>query len=249
MVDVKKAAPVVGHRNGDGMTAAGGCNIVPAAVLYHCRSAKARNNSMLNVFDEVKNRVPVQDVAELYGFRANRAGFICCPLHGEKTPSLKLYPGAGGFHCFGCGAGGSAIDFVARLFGLDPMEAVRRLDQDFHLHLPLDRPPNCKEREQAQRRREIVDVRRQFEDWRTRMLLMLNTSYRVGCVALRDKSPDTWADTEVLAVRWHEAIEAWADALDYGSLSEQMEIFRDRKGVERICNEILNSSPEKSATA
>ena len=87
----EKAVPSGANaENGNGMTAAGGCNIVPASVLYHCRSAKARNNSRLNVFDEVKNRVPVQDVAELYGFRANRAGFICCPLHGEKTPSFRI---------------------------------------------------------------------------------------------------------------------------------------------------------------
>ena len=60
---------------------------------------------MVNAFDEVKAAVPVRDAAELYGYHPNRAGFICCPLHGEKTPSMKLYPGEGGFHCFGCGAG------------------------------------------------------------------------------------------------------------------------------------------------
>lgn len=249
MRENKNAAPVVGHRNGDGMTAAGGCNIIPTSVLYHRRREESRIIPMTDcsIYILAKQCVTTEEAVKSYGFHLNRAHYICCPFHNERTPSLKIYPD--GWHCFGCGRGGSVIDFTAELYNLSPLEAVRRLDQDFNLHLPLDRPPSREEREQAQRRREIVDVRQQFEDWRTRMLLMLNTSYRVGHLALKDKSPDTWADAEVQAVRWHEAIEAWADALDYGNLSEQMEIFRDRKGVERICNQILNSSPEKSAMA
>lgn len=204
---------------------------------------------MIDVFAETRQLVPVRNAAELYGCRPNSAGFICCPLHGEKTPSMKLYPGTGGFYCFGCGAGGSVIDFVAQLFNLDPIGAVRRLDQDFRLHLPLDRPPNREEREQAQYRREIMDACRMFENWRERMLAQLITAFRVGHLALKDRPQNEWADSEVLAVKWMPVLEDWADALDYGSMSEQMEIFRDRKGVTRLCNQVLNSMPEKSATA
>lgn len=200
-------------------------------------------------FNEIKERVPVRDAVEFYGFHPNRAGFICCPLHGEKTPSLKLYPGAGGWHCFGCGAGGSVIDFTAQLFGLDPKAAVRRINEDFNLGLPLDRPPSREEREQAKRRREIMDTRRMFEDWRGEMLQQLARSFRVGHLALKDKPPDAWTDAEALAVRWMPAIEAWADALDYGSMEAQMQVFRDRKGVERLCSQILTSTQMKSKTA
>ena len=245
----KNAAPVVGHRNGGGSDTAGGCIVIPMSVLYHQRNGKARNIRMINIFDEVKAAVSIRDAAELYGYHPNRAGFICCPFHREKTPSMKLYPGEGGFHCFGCGAGGSVIDFTAQLFNLDPMGAVRRLNEDFHLALPLDRPPSREEREQAQHRREIMDTRKMFEDWRERMLLQLESAYREGFLALKDKLPDAWTDAEVLAVKWMPAIETCADALDYGSMEAQMQVFRDRKGVERLCSQILNSTPVKSETA
>lgn len=48
---------------------------------------------------------------------------------------MKIYPGSGGWHCFGCGAGGSVIDFVMRLFDINFRQAVLRLDMDFRLGL------------------------------------------------------------------------------------------------------------------
>lgn len=76
-------------------------------------------------------------VAEFYGFRANRAGFVNCMFHsGDRDASLKIYSGKnGGFHCFGCGAHGSVIDFVMKLFDISFSEAVRRIDSDFSLGL------------------------------------------------------------------------------------------------------------------
>lgn len=199
-----------------------------------------------DIFREVRERLDMDTVARFYGYAPNRGHFIRCPFHaGDHTASLKLYPGAGGWHCFGCNRGGSVIDFVAQLFGLELMGAVRKLDADFNLHIPLDRPPSREEREQAQRRREVMDTRKAFEAWRERMLSMLNTAYRVGHLALKDKRPDA----AVLAVTWMPALESWADSLDYGDMEAQMMVFRDRKGVERLCEKILNNTLEKSATA
>lgn len=70
--------------------------------------------------------------AERYGLYIARGGYISCPFHAEKTPSLKLYDTPGrGFYCFGCGAGGSVIDFAMQLFGLDFRAATVRLASDF----------------------------------------------------------------------------------------------------------------------
>lgn len=43
------------------------------------------------------------------------------------------------FYCFGCGAHGDVIDFVARYFNLEPLEAVYRLAEDFNVPLPEER--------------------------------------------------------------------------------------------------------------
>ena len=45
----------------------------------------------MDIFEEVKRRVPVTEAARRYGLRPNRAGFVRCPIHGEKTPSMKLW--------------------------------------------------------------------------------------------------------------------------------------------------------------
>jgi DNA primase len=50
-----------------------------------------------------------------------------CPFHQEKTPSFSVNPNKQFFHCFGCGAHGDAIDFVARQQNLGFLEAVEWL--------------------------------------------------------------------------------------------------------------------------
>lgn len=95
---------------------------------------------MIDLADQVKSLVTMREVAERYGFHPDRSGYICCPFHNEKTGSMKLYDGRRGFHCFGCGAGGSVIDFVMRLFEIPFFQAVLRINADFSLGLTWDRP-------------------------------------------------------------------------------------------------------------
>lgn len=86
---------------------------------------------------DVKSLISMYDVAERYGMEVNRAGFIHCPFHaGDSGASLKIYPGCRGWYCFGCGEGGDVISFVQKLFGLDFMSALRKLNDDFGLNLP-----------------------------------------------------------------------------------------------------------------
>ena len=50
-----------------------------------------------------------------------------CPFHAEKTPSFYINPQRGSYHCYGCGAGGTAIRFLMEHDGLQFMDAVKRL--------------------------------------------------------------------------------------------------------------------------
>ena len=75
-------------------------------------------------------------VARGYGLKINRSGMAICPFHREKTPSAKIY--RDGFHCFGCGVHADVIGFTQRLFDLRrPIDAARKLNEDFHLHLDI----------------------------------------------------------------------------------------------------------------
>ena len=96
---------------------------------------------MNDLFELIRASVPAKEVARRYGLEPNRAGFARCPFHGgDNTPSLKLYDGARGWHCFGCGAGGDVVDLVGRLFHLGPKEAAERINADFCLGLVMERP-------------------------------------------------------------------------------------------------------------
>lgn len=56
-----------------------------------------------------------------------------CPFHEEKTASLKITPDKNLFHCFGCGAGGSVIDWVMKTQGVSFRHAVELLRNDADL--------------------------------------------------------------------------------------------------------------------
>lgn len=81
----------------------------------------------------IKDRLTMREVLLRYGYEPNRAKFICCPFHSEKTPSMKIYEQD--FHCFGCGEHGDVISFVQKLFGLSFPDTLKKIDIDFGLNL------------------------------------------------------------------------------------------------------------------
>ncbi len=83
--------------------------------------------------EETVNQVlAATDIVALIGrsVKLRRAGTNwvgLCPFHNEKSPSFNVSPTRGTYHCFGCGAGGSAIRFVMEHDALSFVEAVKRL--------------------------------------------------------------------------------------------------------------------------
>lgn len=75
--------------------------------------------------DEIKRQYSMQDILNMYGYRKNRAGFICCPFHTEKTASCKIY--ARDYHCFACGANGDIFSFVQKMEDCSFKEAFIKL--------------------------------------------------------------------------------------------------------------------------
>jgi len=65
-------------------------------------------------------------------FRAN------CPFHKEKTPSFFVSPAKQIFHCFGCGAGGTIIEFYQRINGLTYFEAIKGLSEKYGIPITFN---------------------------------------------------------------------------------------------------------------
>ena len=84
----------------------------------------------MRLFNAVREAATAYDVAVNYGLRPNRAKMICCPFHQDKHPSMKVDRR---YYCFGCGAHGDAIDFVANLYGIGMKEAAIKIATDFHM--------------------------------------------------------------------------------------------------------------------
>lgn len=59
-----------------------------------------------------------------------------CPFHGEKTPSFHISPDKQLYHCFGCGAGGSVLQFIMAIENLDFVDAVKFLAAKANITLP-----------------------------------------------------------------------------------------------------------------
>lgn len=91
---------------------------------------------MEHLAQRVKESVRLSDVLALYHLQPDRAGFLHCPFHsGDRSPSLKVYPEQNTWHCFGCGKSGTVIDFVMEMERCSFVDALKKLDADFHLGL------------------------------------------------------------------------------------------------------------------
>jgi DNA primase len=87
---------------------------------------------------ELLSRVDIVDVIERY-LPLKKAGAnyqACCPFHSEKTPSFSVSPSKQFYHCFGCGAHGSAIGFVMQYAGLGFIDAVEELAHSAGMQVP-----------------------------------------------------------------------------------------------------------------
>src|SRR6478752_4661183 len=104
---------------------------------------------------ELLGRVDIVDVIESY-LPLKRAGanlVACCPFHSEKTPSFTVSPTKQFYHCFGCGAHGTAIGFLMEHDGKSFPEAIEALARDAGVTVP--HVESVGERE---RRAETVDL-------------------------------------------------------------------------------------------
>jgi DNA primase len=99
------------------------------------------------------SRVDIVDVVDRYvPLKKSGANYqACCPFHAEKTPSFTVTPTKQFYHCFGCGAHGTAIGFLMEHSGHSFPEAVEALARDVGLTVPrVEREGEREERKVSQ---------------------------------------------------------------------------------------------------
>ena len=93
--------------------------------------------------DFIDDLIARADVVEVIGRRvqlkkAGREFKACCPFHDEKTPSFTVSPTKGFYHCFGCGAHGTAVGFLMDYDHMSFVEAIESLANTMGVAVPRD---------------------------------------------------------------------------------------------------------------
>lgn len=101
--------------------------------------------------DDIQKVREATDLAQLVSERVQlkpkgRELWGCCPLHHEKTPSFKVDPASGFWHCFGCDEGGDMFGFVMKLDNLSFPEAVRKLAERAGIEISASEAPAARGR-------------------------------------------------------------------------------------------------------
>ena len=115
------------------------------------------------------------DVVEIVGryvqLKKGGANYMgLCPFHAEKSPSFTVSPTKQFYHCFGCGKHGNAIGFLMEHAGMNFVEAVKDLAQQYGMQVPEDdASPQDRARaaEQREKQATLSDVLEKAGDaWR-----------------------------------------------------------------------------------
>ena len=109
-----------------------------------------------NFIHDLLNRLDIVEVIERYvPLKKAGANYIaCCPFHNEKSPSFTVSQNKQFYHCFGCGAHGTAIGFVMEHGGLGFVDAVEELARSAGVTVPREAPMP----EQAQQHKVTPDL-------------------------------------------------------------------------------------------
>ncbi|MGI4720959.1 MAG: DNA primase [Janthinobacterium lividum] len=104
---------------------------------------------------DLLNRVDIVDIVGRYvQLKKGGANYMgLCPFHNEKSPSFTVSPTKQFYHCFGCGAHGTAIGFLIEYSGMGFVDAVKDLAQGVGMVVPDQDdkiPPQQRAAQQAQ---------------------------------------------------------------------------------------------------
>ena len=183
-------------------------------------------------------RVDIVDVVDRY-VPLKKAGAnytACCPFHSEKTPSFTVSPSKQFYHCFGCGAHGTAIGFLMEYGGKPFPDAVEELARDAGLEVPrLITPAEDARRVQGQDLTGLLLHAAKF--YRTalkeapRAIDYLKDRGLTGPIAVRfgiGYAPDEWQPLARVFPAYQEQALETAGLVIAGEAGKRYDRFRDR---------------------
>jgi len=187
---------------------------------------------------DLLHRVDIVDVVNRY-VKLKRAGanyVACCPFHTEKSPSFTVSPTKQFYHCFGCGAHGTAVGFVMEYSGIGFVEAVKDLAQVAGMKVPEERSEHSQQRfEQATDLHAVLLTaahyyRRQLKD-AARAIEYLKRRGLSGEVAKRfgiGYAPDGWQSLAAAFPDYGSKALVTAGLVKQNDEGRRFDLFRDR---------------------
>jgi DNA primase len=183
-------------------------------------------------------RVDIVEVVDrLVPLKKAGANYVaCCPFHSEKSPSFTVSPTKQFYHCFGCGAHGTAIGFLMEYAGKTFPDAVEDLARDAGLAVPrVERPGESERRAEAADLTEHLLVAAKFYRAQlresTRAIDYLKSRGLTGAIAAKfgvGYAPDAWQGLAQAFGNYDDpALEA-AGLVIKGDGGKRYDRFRDR---------------------
>jgi len=93
-----------------------------------------------NFIDDLISSADIVDVIDArVALKKRGSGHVaCCPFHNEKTPSFTVNQSKQFYYCFGCGAHGTALNFIMEYERLDYVDAIEVLAAEYHREVPRE---------------------------------------------------------------------------------------------------------------
>ncbi len=111
----------------------------------------------VDIVDVINARVPLKKKGREYS--------ACCPFHNEKTASFTVSPNKQFYHCFGCGANGTAITFLMDYEHQEFVESIESLAESLGITVPREGGGKAPSPEQRQRAKDLFSLMEEASDF------------------------------------------------------------------------------------
>ena len=156
---------------------------------------------MSNFIRDVAESAPIREVVERYTDQGIKRNTFLCPFHDDTHPSAS-FKRDNRWTCYVCNASGDSVDFVAKLFGLRPIDAAKKLNDDFGLGIADEKKSSdairIAEEKRAKRARRKAALQEKNKK--------LSRRHRAYIYAINHFAPQTPADMDDLDPRYVEAV-------------------------------------------